>query len=250
MDAWEKAQAEADKATSGAGKFVKLSNDGDKVVGTFRGAPYVRKIHWNGERNVPCTGTKDCPECAAGTKLSTRIALNFFVPAEGAMKVIEGGPEWFKMVLALRDKYGLDSRLFEIQRHGAPRDPKTKYTMLPDEPISEALAATIRTTPLHDLANLGTGSADERRPSPAPAGRQAPSAGAKPGALPGCIDIETAQGIADKLRGLSREDIEAFLTAFGVDRVRALKPEDVEDAYAYLAKVQRAREPRGADSYV
>ncbi|MFB3852576.1 MAG: hypothetical protein ACE148_01995 [Vicinamibacterales bacterium] len=64
------------------------------------------------------------------------MMLNFYVPAENAMKVIEGGTVWFKDVLKIRDKYGLDKWLFEIERHGEAGSPKTTYSLRRSSPTS------------------------------------------------------------------------------------------------------------------
>ena len=72
---------------------------------------------------------------------SLRVMLNFYVPAESAMKVIEGGTVWFKNVLKIRDKYGVDKWLFEIERHGEAGDPKTTYSLLPEEELTDELRA-------------------------------------------------------------------------------------------------------------
>ena len=35
---------------TGGDLFLKLSDDGDNVVGVFRGEPLLREVFWNGER--------------------------------------------------------------------------------------------------------------------------------------------------------------------------------------------------------
>ena len=105
---WDQAKGLADKHTSsGSGLFVRLAGDRDKVVGAFAGDPYARETHWTGERYEVCTGD-GCSICSEGKRPNLRVSMNFYVPAERDLKIIEGGVTWFKDLLKARDKYGLD----------------------------------------------------------------------------------------------------------------------------------------------
>lgn len=152
LNAWESASRLADKHTNQGGIFIRLAANGDKVVGAFVGEPFAREVVWTGERYE----TFD-PAIHTDKRPSLRVMLNFFVPAESDMKVIEGGTVWFKDVLKVRDKYGLDKWLFEIERHGDAGDPKTTYSILPEEKIDDAMRARIRDAEDHDLAALSSG---------------------------------------------------------------------------------------------
>jgi hypothetical protein len=131
-NAWDTASRLADKHANQGGIFVRLTSNGDKIVGAFCGEPFAREVVWTGERYE----TYD-PSVHTDKRPSLRVMLNFFVPAEGDMKVIEGGTVWFKDVLKVRDKYGLDKWLFEIERHGEADDPKTTYSILPEEKLDD-----------------------------------------------------------------------------------------------------------------
>jgi hypothetical protein len=152
LNAWESASRLADKHTNQGGIFIRLAANGDKVVGAFVGEPFAREVVWTGERYE----TFD-PSVHTDKRPSLRVMLNFFVPAESDIKVIEGGTVWFKDVLKVRDKYGLDKWLFEIERHGDAGDPKTTYSILPEEKIDDAMRARIRDAEAHDLAALSSG---------------------------------------------------------------------------------------------
>jgi hypothetical protein len=152
LNAWESASRLADEHTNQGGIFIRLAANGDKVVGAFVGEPFAREVVWTGERYE----TFD-PAVHTDKRPSLRVMLNFFVPAESGMKVIEGGTVWFKDVLKVRDKYGLDKWLFEIERHGDAGDPKTTYSILPEEKIDDAMRARIRDAEAHDLAALSSG---------------------------------------------------------------------------------------------
>ena len=220
-NAWDKARTLADKHANQGGLFVRLANDGDKVVGVFCGEPFAREVVWTGERYE--TFDSDSPE-HSDKRPSLRVMLNFFVPAEGAMKVIEGGTNWFKDVLKLRDKYGLEKWLFEIERHGDAGNPKTSYSILPEEPLPEEVRARVAQAELNDLARLAEGG-----------GAPAPSSGP--------IDAQVAAEIVARLKALPRGEVDTFLTQFGVQRVRDLKASDEPAARQLLGGLEaRARQ--------
>lgn len=128
--------------------FIRLVNDGDKVVGAFCGEPFPREVIWNGKYYEDFD-----PDVHVGKRPSLRIMLNFFVPAENKMKVFEGGVMWFRDVLRVRDKYGLDEWLFEVQRFGAAGNPKTIYTIRPEKKIDAEMRLQIDAAKMHDLGD-------------------------------------------------------------------------------------------------
>jgi hypothetical protein len=219
-DAWEVAQKLVEKHANQGGIFVRLANDGDKVVGVFCGDPYAREVYWDG-----AAFTETPPE--SGTvKCSVRTAMNFFVPAEGAMKIIEGNSMWFKDVVAVRDKYGLAKWSFEIKRHGKAKDTKTKYSILPESPVDDALRAKIAAAPLHDL---GATVADAVEASVA--------AGAAP------IDLDTAHQVIERLRPLPRTVADAFLKEFRISRIRELLSVDLPAALRFIDRHVPSADP-------
>lgn len=152
-DAWERAKTMADKHANPGDIFVRLTNDGDKIVGAFCGDPYPREVIWTGERYEPFDENNSAHLVK---RPSLRVMLNFYVHAVGAMKIIEGGTVWFKDVLKVRDKYGLDKWLFEIERHGDAGDPTTTYSIFPEERIDDEMRARIAAADRHDLRDIGT----------------------------------------------------------------------------------------------
>ena len=229
--AWEMATTMADKHANSGGIFVRLANNGDKIVGAFCGEPYAREVIWTGERYE----TYD-PAVHTDKRPSLRVMLNFFVPAEGDMKVIEGGTVWFKDVLKVRDKYGLDKWLFEIERHGEAGDPKTTYSILPEEKLDDDLRGQIAGAELHDLAALSSGDANADKGGDKPASK--PSSG-------GPIDPRDASQLVGRLKQLPRSDVDAFLAEFGVKRVRDLKASDVAKAKQALDRLEAAMRAAG-----
>ena len=234
---WDQAKGLADKhTTSGSGLFVRLAGDRDKVVGAFAGDPYARETHWTGERYEVCTGD-GCSICSEGKRPNLRVSMNFYVPAERDLKIIEGGVTWFKDLLKARDKYGLDKWLFEIERHGAAGDPKTSYTILPEEKLTSEQIKEIDTLRLHDLPKVVSGGSDNFD-SYDKGGNS--SGGAE------TIDARSASQLVGRLKALPREAVDTFLEKFGVQRVRDLKGSDEKAAAAFIASLEaKYVEPRG-----
>jgi hypothetical protein len=231
--AWEMATTMADKHANSGGIFVRLANNGDKIVGAFCGEPYAREVIWTGERYEQFDENNTAHQ---GKRPSLRVMLNFYVPAEGAMKVIEGGTVWFKDVLKVRDKYGLDKWLFEIKRHGEAGDPKTTYSILPEEKLDDDLRGQIAGAERYDLAALSSGDANADKGGDK--GGDRPSSG-------GPIDPRDASQLVGRLKQLPRSDVDAFLAEFGVKRVRDLKASDVAKARQALDRLEAAM--RAAD---
>jgi hypothetical protein len=225
-NAWDKAKGLADKHSTSGGLFVKLANDGDKVVGAFLGDPLAREVHWTGERYEECPGAeKGCGHCAEAKRPSLRAAMNFYVPAEKAVKVIEGGTTWFKDLFKCRDKYGLDRWSFEIERHGAAGDPKTTYTILPDERLTEEQRSELAALQLHDIRKVVSGGGAEGGGDFASYDKTSGDAS---------IDARVASELVTRLKALPRDAVDTFLKKFGVKRVRDLKASDEKAARALV----------------
>ncbi len=218
-DAWNQAQSLADKHASQGGIFVRLENDGDKIVGAFCGDPHPREVIWTGEGYEPYD--EDSP-AHKGKRPSLKVALNFYVPGQG-MKIYEGGTRWFQDLLKVRDKYGLDTWTFEIERHGAKGDTKTKYSLLPEEKIDAALRAEIDAADLHDLANMG--------------GEEGS------GSTNATVSEADAEAFASKLRGLPRSAVDHFLAEFGVQRIRDVRAGDGDRAREMLRELEAKHAP-------
>jgi hypothetical protein len=229
-NAWDKAKSLADKHATQGSIFVRLQNDGDAVVGVFCGEPYAREVYWDGEKYVEATADGPPPGATAKTP-SLRVALNFYVPSEGTMKIVEGGTQWFRDLVNVREKYGLDKWLFEIKRHGKPKDPKTKYTILPEEKIDDALRAKLAHVAAHDLAQMSAPSED---------------GDASGGAGPRLIDVDVARQFADRLRALPRSDADAFLQEFKIERLRDLPNDRVPAALQLLMRLEASHKTASA----
>ncbi|MBN2530804.1 MAG: hypothetical protein JXR76_30735, partial [Deltaproteobacteria bacterium] len=150
------------------------------------------------------------------------------------MKVIEGGTAWFKDVIKVRDKYGLDKWLFEIERHGDSGDPKTTYSILPEEKTDDELRAVIAAAALHDLANIGNGEEEEKAPAKSRAGS---------------INPRVAGELVAQLKALPRSDVDTFLAEFKVERVRDLQASDEAKARKYIARLTAPQDDSEIDPF-
>lgn len=204
------------------GLFIKLANDGDKVVGAFVGNPYGQEVHWNGKKYVPCT-ENGCSLCKEGKKASFRAALNFYVPGEKGLKVIQGGNLWFQDLLKVREKYGLENWLFEIERHGEAGSNKTTYTILPEEKLSAAQHEEIAGLKQNDLRRLfsGESESDNFDSYDDTTSTQA-------------IDAETADTLKARLKALPRTAVDAFLDKLRVKKISDVKASDETIALSFL----------------
>ena len=227
---WEQAEKLSNKALESAGIYLRLANDGDKAVVAFCGEPYAREVHWTGAAYEECQG-EGCPHCAAGIKVTVRVACNTYVPADKAMKIFEGGPRWFGDLLRVRKKYGLDGWAFEIERHGAAKSPKTTYTILPEEPLDPAQRAHIAELELHDLAR-------DTRAAAEAAFAEERAAEATAQVTGGPIDTDVARELHEQLRTMPRDEVANFFRTFGVNRVSLLQAEDEERARAFISDKQ------------
>jgi hypothetical protein len=270
-NAWDHAESLSEKHANQGGVFVRLANHGDKVVGAFCGEPHAREVHWTGERYVECSG-QGCALCSGGKKPSLRVMLNFYVPAEGVMKVYETGTRVFRDLLKLRAKYGLGSWLFEIERHGEAGSTKTRYSVLPEAQIDAAMRARIDAAELIDLSSLGSGDDEDEGSASVPVGvgtgagpaaRHAPGSSAGYAAGPGAgsaassgtgsaaghaagpatIPTDRVAPLVARLKALPRSGVDTFLGRFGIGRVRDLAAVDEQAAYALLAELEARHAP-------
>lgn len=221
-NAWDRTAHMADKHANQGGIFVKLADDGDKVVGAFCGDPHPREVVWTGEAYEPYDEANPAHK---GKRPSLKVLLNFYVPAEGAMKVIEVNSTTFRDLLKIRDKYGLASWVFEIERNGKARDPKTKYSILPEHQIDASLRAAIDAAQLHDLASFASGDNEGD-------------------AEDGPITEAAAEQLMAALRKLPRSAVDAFLVELGVQRIRDVRMSELGRARELLGRLEAKHAPK------
>jgi hypothetical protein len=216
-NAWDVVAKMAEQSANAGGIYVRLVDDGDRVVGVFVGDPHAIQVHWTGEGYAECSG-HSCPLCESlGKKPSLRVMINFFDIAENAMKIIEGGILWYQNIMKVREKYGLNKWSFEIQRQGAKGDSKTRYTILPDSQIDTDLRSKIAKCELHDLG------APPRRPEA--------ETEAEP-ATPGKI-----AELVGRLKSLPIEQAKSLLADAGITRVKEMTAEQARSLDRALSAV-------------
>ena len=218
----------AKKHASSGGMFVRLKDHGDKVVGAFCGEPYAREVVWTGQ------GYEEYDrEIHGDGGASLRVTLNFYVPSEHKMKIVEGGTEWFNGLLKVQEKYGLSEWLFEIERNGAAKDPKTKYSILPEARLSDDQKAEIERLELHDLEAIANGTKPPASPEPAADGPMAE---------------ELVRALTERLKALPEADLEVFLRGLQVSRVREIRNSQAEKALTLLAKLEASQAKAPAEA--
>jgi len=243
---WESSKTVADKHASG-GKYVRLKDDGDKVQGVFVGEPESREVVYDKDTNKyhDIETDEGKKHVKAGKKTTAKFLFNFFepnpkAPDTGEMKIYECGIVTFKDILKCRDKYGLDKKVFEIERRGKKGDTKTTYNVLPETDISDALKASIAKAALHNLKEVD-GDEDEDFETYGAAGKPkegeakgesktAPKddAGDKP------VDDATKGKLVAKLRELGPEKLQKFCSRFGIGKIKELKMKDAEAADKFI----------------
>lgn len=242
---WQQTEEMAKKHDQGGSLWLKLASDGDKAVVVFLGDPHPREVAFVDGKYVEV----DEKMKAAGTKASLRVALNVALYDSKEVKVLEQGVMFFKDLVRVREKYGLEKWAFEIQRHGAAKDPKTTYSILPEQQLSTEQKKIFQALPQHDLAKLYSGEGDD---GGAKGSQSLDSYDKKAEAKgDGAISPNVAQGLVTALKALPREATDKFLAKFGVQRIKDLPTSQVEKARAFVEQLQtESAAPAAAETEV
>ena len=97
-NAWDMAKQMAERHSSS--NFVRLANDGDKVIGVFVGEPFSREVVWTGEKYLDVKNPEAAKYLKKGRTASVRVAMNFYILAEQVVRVYEMGAVVFPPVPA------------------------------------------------------------------------------------------------------------------------------------------------------
>ena len=217
---WEQTEEMAKKHDADSSTWLKLANDEDKAVVVFLGEPYPREVSFVDGKYVPA----DEAVRAAGHKVSLRVAYNVALPETGEVKVLEQGVMFFKDLVRVREKYGLEKWAFEVQRHGAAKDPKTTYSILPERQLTAEERKSFQAVELLDLPKLYAGEL-EKEPEPEEAASEGP------------IDPKLATAIVTQLKAMPRQAVDRFLEQFGIKRIKDLPAPQWERAKAFVEKL-------------
>ncbi len=236
---WDGAKTAADKHTA-TGKFCRLENDGDKVIVAFVGDPFSREVVWN-------ESTNRYEEAPAGEKSNLRVTINVYNLAQKKVQIFEGGVTWFRQVLAVRDKYGLDNWYFEITRQGAKGNPKTTYTIFPETKIDDASKKDLAALELFDLEVESSKSDDDE---PATTGAAKPANGSNGSSGDKLIDPDVASRLVARLKELPDKDApKQFVKTFGVERVRDIPFSKQSEAVAAVDALVKSSAPVEIDPF-
>ena len=231
---WQQTEEMAKKHDQGSSTWLKLGNDGDKAVVVFLGEPFPREVCFVDGKYMPF----DDKLKAQGLKPSLRVALNVALYDTKEVKVLEQGVTFFKDLVRVREKYGIEKWAFEIQRHGAAKDPKTTYSILPEHQLTPEQLKEFQGLKLNDLDKLYSG------------GDESSSLGSYDRKDEGVIDAGTAQAIATQLKTMPREAADRFCKKFGVARIKDLPTAQVEKARAFVEVLaSEFAAPAPADSH-
>ena len=217
---WEQTEEMAKKHDADSSTWLKLANDEDKAVVVFLGEPYPREVSFVDGKYVPA----DDAVRAAGHKVSLRVAYNVALPETGEVKVLEQGVMFFKDLVRVREKYGLEKWAFEVQRHGAAKDPKTTYSILPERQLTAEERKSFQAVELLDLPKLYAGEL-EKEPESEEAASEGP------------IDPKLATAIVTQLKTMPRQAVDRFLEHFGIKRIKDLPAAQWERAKAFIEKL-------------
>ncbi len=228
---WDQTEELVKRQDQANGIWLKLANDGDKAVVVFLGEPYPREVCFLEGKYVPA----DEAARAKGAKASLRVALNVAIYPSKEGKVIEQGAMFFKDLVRVRAKYGLEKWAFEIERHGAAKDPKTTYSILPEHKLSDDEQRAFAALPLQDLEKVYA--AEDSGEAGEPIGSYDARAADAP------IDAAAVQPLVEALRAMPRAAVDKFLQHFGVQRIKDLPTSAATKAAAFVEQLRRELAP-------
>lgn len=228
---WQQTEELAKRHDQGGSLWLKLAADGDKAVVVFLGEPHPREVCFSDGKYVDY----DDKAMAAGLKPSLRVALNVALYDSKEVKVLELGVMVFKDLVRVREKYGLEKWAFELQRHGAAKDPKTTYSILPEHQLSAEQQKAFQALPQHELAKLYSGESQ----GGANGGQSLDSHDKKAEAkADGPVAPNIVQVLVAALKALPREATDRFLAKFGIQRIKDLPAAQLEKAHAFVEQLQ------------
>jgi hypothetical protein len=253
--------AEMAKRHDNGGQWLRLQNDGDKTKVVFLGEPYPREVCFVDNKYLLASDSLR----AEGHRVSLRIAFAVALLDTREVKVFEQGVGFFKDLLEVKEKYGLERWAFQIKRIGAAKDPKTKYSILPERQLSPDEVAAFKGFRIPNLRDLysdvpsASGAAAAAGTSNATPHSAATSGGAMQSGFAGAptfIDPHTGQQLVSALKMLPRESIDRFLAHFGVQQIKLVPAARTEEARYFVealaaefAARQQAAAPQEIDPF-
>ncbi len=228
-DKWDTLAERADELSDSM--FLVLEK-GEKIVAIFIGLPHPKEAVWTGERYVDVGSPEGKELLQQGKKPTFKAVINVFVPSDETVKIFEMSAPTFRTLFKLRQKYGLENYSFEIEKQS-----KSKFSILPDEPLNDSHRKKIAKLELHNLEEIYP-DADESDFNSYRKERQ----GAANNAVNhhATIDSDSAQELSARLKQLPGPAIDRFLKKFGVTRVRELPVDKKAEAFEALESLERS----------
>lgn len=228
---WDHTEALSRQLDADTSTWLRLADDGDKATVVFLGEPHPRQVSFIDGKSVPF----DAAARAAGHKPALRVAFNVALYDTGDVKVLEKGVVFFRDLLRVREHYGLERWSFELERHGAAKDPKTTYSILPERKLSAVERRAYRALVRFDLRALYA--------APLAAFASVEKAHGR------SIDAAIAAAIAAQLAAMPADAIALFLETFGVARVCDLPAVQRDRAIAFVAQLVEALNAPSGDRF-
>lgn len=92
----------------------------------------VHQVEINGKKRWVDCPKEHCPICAGGNRPQVKLFLQLLDTRDNKVKTWERGSKFIKDMQGLQRRNPvLSALLFDVERHGKPRDPGTTYVMYP-----------------------------------------------------------------------------------------------------------------------
>ena len=252
---WDQAKEVAEKSRGG-GSYIKLENDGDKIVCAFLGEPHAKEVHWTGDGTELCEG-EDCKLCKKGPP-QAKFSINLFVKTLftkdrkgydeeeiGEVRIFEQGIYFFNDLVSIEEKYGFTKYWFEIERQGKAKSTKTRYkiNVLPEDKITKEEKEMLGEVELFDLENPSSRNNDDddnddKEPESERKPRTSKSSKSSKRTSDDLIDTDESQEIVTRLKMRPREELTGFLKKFNIKRIKDIKQSQLKDVLAYINELE------------
>ncbi len=221
---WDAASEAAKKHSGNSGLFLKLADDKDSAQVAFLGDPVTREVVWINGKQEEYDVNKHGDE-----QPRMVVSINIYNFLTKQVQIFEQGVNWFKTMLRMKEKYGLYSDRWTIQREGSKGSPKTTYVLFRDEPLTDQEKMDLSQCVLNDL---------ERKRQPAEDDDPFE-----------VIDEGIKKEIVAKLKTLGSQDVQTFLEKFKVQRVGEIPKMYQNEASQFVQKLIDAKSVKNQDPF-
>ena len=224
------------KAVDTGGKFIKMKDDGDSCKGVLMGDPTCEDLIFEDGKTRAFTEEDE----KAGKQSTPKFKFNLFTtevndkPLEKPeMKMLGVNATTYRFISNQRQKAGGDFgwRTVSITRNGKKGSTDTTYNVaVSDNELSEDLQKIAKKCKVHNLENESTSDFDESSSGGFDSYSQD-----KEEKADGPITKEQSSQLAEpyKKGGKLHDELQEFLTKFGIQRFKDLKASQYEGAMTY-----------------